>query len=104
LVSRKVGKKDMQALLKGKTVTSMEDDSSAYSSSSVSKAFNEKVEEFLEETSSSDLRRLKLKKRRHKEDFRFLMQLKFISSLSAPGEPVGVLAAQSVGEPSTQMT
>ncbi|KFB45117.1 hypothetical protein ZHAS_00013038 [Anopheles sinensis] len=33
-----------------------------------------------------------------------LMQLKASTSLVAPGEPVGVLAAQSIGEPSTQMT
>lgn len=32
------------------------------------------------------------------------MQLKFMSALAAPGEAVGVIAAQSVGEPSTQMT
>ncbi|KAL5707886.1 DNA-directed RNA polymerase [Ranunculus cassubicifolius] len=33
-----------------------------------------------------------------------LMMLKYLSSLAQPGEPVGVIAAQSVGEPSTQMT
>uniref|UniRef100_A0A182T4I2 DNA-directed RNA polymerase n=1 Tax=Anopheles maculatus TaxID=74869 RepID=A0A182T4I2_9DIPT len=33
-----------------------------------------------------------------------LMQVKGSGSLAAPGEPVGVLAAQSIGEPSTQMT
>uniref|UniRef100_A0A182W273 DNA-directed RNA polymerase subunit n=1 Tax=Anopheles minimus TaxID=112268 RepID=A0A182W273_9DIPT len=33
-----------------------------------------------------------------------LMQVKASESLVAPGEPVGVLAAQSIGEPSTQMT
>ncbi|XVE96012.1 hypothetical protein REPUB_Repub02eG0185000 [Reevesia pubescens] len=38
------------------------------------------------------------------EDFLKLLKLKFLSSLAQPGEPVGVLAAQSVGEPSTQMT
>jgi DNA-directed RNA polymerase I subunit RPA1 len=32
------------------------------------------------------------------------MHFKFQSSIVNPGEPVGVLAAQSVGEPSTQMT
>ena len=32
------------------------------------------------------------------------MELKYMRSLAAPGEAVGVLAAQSVGEPSTQMT
>lgn len=36
--------------------------------------------------------------------FRRLMELKYMRSLAAPGEAVGVLAAQSVGEPSTQMT
>lgn len=38
------------------------------------------------------------------EDFMKLMNHKYFSSLAQPGEPVGVLAAQSVGEPSTQMT
>ncbi|KAF6245033.1 hypothetical protein COO60DRAFT_1650460 [Scenedesmus sp. NREL 46B-D3] len=38
------------------------------------------------------------------DDFRALMHLKFMSALAAPGEAVGVIAAQSVGEPSTQMT
>jgi len=32
------------------------------------------------------------------------MLLKFMRSLAAPGEAVGVIAAQSIGEPSTQMT
>lgn len=38
------------------------------------------------------------------EDFLKLMEHKYVLSLAQPGEPVGVLAAQSVGEPSTQMT
>jgi DNA-directed RNA polymerase I subunit RPA1 len=36
--------------------------------------------------------------------FRALMELKYLRSLIDPGEAVGVLAAQSIGEPSTQMT
>jgi DNA-directed RNA polymerase I subunit RPA1 len=32
------------------------------------------------------------------------MQLKYQNSLADPGEAVGLLAAQSIGEPSTQMT
>lgn len=32
------------------------------------------------------------------------LKLKAMKSLAAPGEPVGLLAAQSIGEPSTQMT
>ncbi|BFZ63239.1 hypothetical protein YB2330_004359 [Saitoella coloradoensis] len=39
-----------------------------------------------------------------KKKFRALMQLKYINSLVHPGEAVGILASQSVGEPSTQMT
>jgi hypothetical protein len=40
----------------------------------------------------------------HPPEFRDLMLLKFMRSLAAPGEAVGVIAAQSIGEPSTQMT
>ena len=38
------------------------------------------------------------------EEFKRLMNLRYLSSLAAPGEAVGCVAAQSVGEPSTQMT
>lgn len=37
-------------------------------------------------------------------NFLQLMEHKYVSSLAQPGEPVGVLASQSVGEPATQMT
>lgn len=40
----------------------------------------------------------------NKERFRALMNLKYMHSLVEPGEAVGLLAAQSIGEPSTQMT
>ncbi|EDW32058.1 GL11448 [Drosophila persimilis] len=33
-----------------------------------------------------------------------IMRMKSIKALAAPGEPVGLIAAQSIGEPSTQMT
>jgi DNA-directed RNA polymerase I subunit RPA1 len=36
--------------------------------------------------------------------FRALMNLKYMQSLVEPGEAVGLLAAQGIGEPSTQMT
>ncbi|KAH6595364.1 hypothetical protein BASA50_005882 [Batrachochytrium salamandrivorans] len=36
--------------------------------------------------------------------FKALMELKYMHSLVEPGEAVGLLAAQSIGEPSTQMT
>ncbi|XP_040570911.1 DNA-directed RNA polymerase I subunit RPA1 [Lepeophtheirus salmonis] len=38
------------------------------------------------------------------EQFRDIMYAKYMKSMVDPGEPVGVLAGQSVGEPSTQMT
>ncbi|KAL6757628.1 hypothetical protein V8C86DRAFT_3135173 [Haematococcus lacustris] len=37
-------------------------------------------------------------------EFEAMMHLKFMRALAAPGEAVGVVAAQSIGEPSTQMT
>ncbi|KAJ8721870.1 hypothetical protein PYW08_004272 [Mythimna loreyi] len=39
-----------------------------------------------------------------KEKFIEVMNAKYLESMAAPGEPVGLLAAQSIGEPSTQMT
>lgn len=39
-----------------------------------------------------------------KDHFLTLMELRYMNSLAAPGESVGVIAAQSIGEPSTQMT
>lgn len=38
------------------------------------------------------------------KSFRDVINIKGMSALAAPGEPVGLLAAQSIGEPSTQMT
>ncbi|KAK1412905.1 hypothetical protein QVD17_34501 [Tagetes erecta] len=40
----------------------------------------------------------------NREDLLMLIRQKYLSSLAQPGEPVGVIAGQSVGEPSTQMT
>lgn len=39
-----------------------------------------------------------------KDKFLDIMNAKYLESMAAPGEPVGLLAAQSIGEPSTQMT
>merc|ERR1711871_1614534 len=38
------------------------------------------------------------------QDFAQFMHQKYLKSLAQPGEAVGVIAAQSMGEPSTQMT
>jgi DNA-directed RNA polymerase I subunit RPA1 len=37
-------------------------------------------------------------------EFRKLAHLKYIKSLIEPGEAVGILAGQGIGEPSTQMS
>jgi len=39
-----------------------------------------------------------------KSEFRTLMDLKYLRSMIDPGEAVGIIAGQSIGEPSTQMT
>ncbi|KAF7381991.1 hypothetical protein HZH66_013423 [Vespula vulgaris] len=39
-----------------------------------------------------------------KTELRDLLSMKVMKSICPPGEPVGLLAAQSIGEPSTQMT
>ncbi|KAL9617093.1 MAG: hypothetical protein Q9160_008083 [Pyrenula sp. 1 TL-2023] len=39
-----------------------------------------------------------------KKTFKGIMDMKYLRSLIDPGEAVGIVAAQSVGEPSTQMT
>lgn len=85
-----------------------EDDNKAAEESleAMSEAFEGKVEGFIASSKSSEeeKERLHLIKHKDREDFRYLMSLKYASSLAQPGEPVGCLAAQSVGEPSTQMT
>ncbi|XP_010251904.1 PREDICTED: DNA-directed RNA polymerase I subunit 1 [Nelumbo nucifera] len=64
-------------------------------------ALEGKAKDYIDTLSKKKLKSLNLRKRK---DFMKLMRSKYISSLAQPGEPVGVVAAQSVGEPSTQMT
>ena len=73
-------------------------------------SISEKYAHALEEYISKNTDGLLITKK-HKEggvvsekQFRALMWLRYMNSLVNPGEAVGVLAAQSVGEPSTQMT
>jgi DNA-directed RNA polymerase I subunit RPA1 len=58
------------------------------------------AENFIRDFSSKQRNSIPLKH----ADFLQLMEHKYVSSLAQPGEPVGVLASQSVGEPATQMT
>lgn len=64
-------------------------------------AFENKVQEFIGGLSKEKRQALKLK---NQNKFLNLMGLKYVSSLAQPGEAVGVIAGQSIGEPSTQMT
>ena len=59
------------------------------------------IEDFL--AKSDNLKKLE-KEQVTADQFRALMWLKYMRSLAEPGEAVGLLAAQSLGEPSTQMT
>ncbi|MED6108851.1 hypothetical protein PIB30_028051 [Stylosanthes scabra] len=63
-------------------------------------AFKGKAENFIRDFSSKQRNYSSLKR----SDFLKLMEHKYVSSLVQPGEAVGVLASQSVGEPATQMT
>lgn len=61
-------------------------------------ALRQKALQFAEKFSLEQNTSLSLK------EFLRLVEHKYLTSLAQPGEPVGVLAAQSIGEPSTQMT
>ncbi|KAL3142271.1 hypothetical protein ABBQ38_002614 [Trebouxia sp. C0009 RCD-2024] len=82
-----------------------------------SEAFGDALGEYVRSNPDSSLKPGTKKKRKSgslgsetlldpesQEGFQRLMELKYMRSLAAPGEAVGVIAAQSVGEPSTQMT
>ncbi|XP_043692047.1 DNA-directed RNA polymerase I subunit 1 [Telopea speciosissima] len=64
-------------------------------------ALKAKAKDFISCLSEKEREGLRLMKQK---DFMKLLKHKYLSSLAEPGEPVGVIAAQSVGEPSTQMT
>ncbi|OCH92152.1 beta and beta-prime subunits of DNA dependent RNA-polymerase [Obba rivulosa] len=79
---------------------------------STSEKFAQKVEEYVEKNPHG-----LLKKKGHEDSrssckskalpakqFKLLMNVKYMRSLVEPGEAVGLLASQGVGEPSTQMT
>ncbi|QLQ81703.1 hypothetical protein HG537_0F04640 [Torulaspora globosa] len=67
---------------------------------SVSEKFQDKLESYLDSNATA----LKSHGNVNEKKFRALMQLKYMRSLINPGEAVGIIASQSVGEPSTQMT
>ena len=70
----------------------------------ISESFDSQLKDFLKKLPKKKKKALGLHKHKDRSEFKELMTLNFISSCAEPGEPVGVLAAQSIGEPSTQMT
>ncbi|RMD40401.1 hypothetical protein DV735_g4715, partial [Chaetothyriales sp. CBS 134920] len=74
--------------------------------SSTSEAFASALATYVKENPDNLLRDKKLNPNGSvsKKVFNPIMDLKYLRSLVDPGEAVGVVAAQSIGEPSTQMT
>lgn len=74
---------------------------------STSETFAKALEHYVEENPDKlikDKKSVGVEGTVSKKTFRSIMDLKYMRSLVEPGEAVGVVAAQSVGEPSTQMT
>ena len=73
---------------------------------SVSDKFEEKLDSFIEQNEKLFVSSKEAKNNGGltSKKFKALMQLKYMRSLINPGEAVGIIASQSVGEPSTQMT
>lgn len=75
---------------------------------SVSDKFEEKLDNFIDKNEDLFVSSKKAKANGGNgitsKKFKALMQLKYMRSLINPGEAVGIIASQSVGEPSTQMT
>eukprot|EP01124_Arcella_intermedia_P012270 TRINITY_DN1860_c0_g1_i1.p1 TRINITY_DN1860_c0_g1~~TRINITY_DN1860_c0_g1_i1.p1 ORF type:complete len:1681 (-),score=261.51 TRINITY_DN1860_c0_g1_i1:48-4424(-) len=78
---------------------------STYSPGTYLGSISEKYSAALETYISKNLHRFSGKKNsKAANEFRELIYMKYMFSLAQPGENVGVLAGQSIGEPSTQMT
>ncbi|KAI0700751.1 hypothetical protein BC835DRAFT_1326250 [Cytidiella melzeri] len=74
---------------------------------STSEKFAELLDEYCNKLKAARHEGTRFKKRDEvisRTAFRSLMHLKYMRSLVEPGEAVGLLASQGVGEPSTQMT
>lgn len=74
---------------------------------SVSDKFEEKLDKFIDASPELFVSSKEAKSNGNgmtSKKFKALMQLKYMRSVINPGEAVGIIASQSVGEPSTQMT
>ncbi|KAL4876263.1 beta and beta-prime subunits of DNA dependent RNA-polymerase [Aspergillus karnatakaensis] len=75
---------------------------------STSEAFSQALKKYEDANTKGLLKDKKNKKaenaRLSKKNFETLMNMKYMNSVVDPGEAVGIVAGQSIGEPSTQMT
>ncbi|CAH2351349.1 DNA-directed RNA polymerase I subunit Rpa190p [[Candida] railenensis] len=73
---------------------------------SVSEKFQDNLDDFISKHGElfASKKDSNSNKKLTEKKFRALMQLKYMRSLIHPGESVGIIASQSIGEPSTQMT
>ncbi|EMG49787.1 hypothetical protein SBY92_004773 [Candida maltosa Xu316] len=74
---------------------------------SVSEKFQDKLDDYISKNPTvfaQSKEEAKSTGKLTEKKFRALMQLKYMRSLINPGEAVGIIASQSIGEPSTQMT
>ncbi|XP_046400249.1 DNA-directed RNA polymerase I subunit RPA1 isoform X2 [Ischnura elegans] len=77
--------------------------SSKFNMGSVYGSVSERMDELMEKYLAEASQREKVSSSR-KRDVRNLVYSKSMETICPPGDPVGLLAAQSIGEPSTQMT
>lgn len=74
---------------------------------SVSEVFDQQLEDFISKNPQLFISKKDAKAGLpgvQEKTFRALMQLKYMQSIVDPGEAVGIIASESIGEPSTQMT
>ncbi|KAH9297471.1 hypothetical protein KI387_029153, partial [Taxus chinensis] len=100
LVIQRLGKDQFDELIRQSSNKEKSLISDSYTND-LPEALRKKVQDFINNLSNEKKKSLNLE---DQNNFMNLMRLKYITSLAQPGEPVGVIAGQSIGEPSTQMT
>jgi len=75
-----------------------------YCVGAISERLQSKVDEYVQQNSDEVLASVGSETTITPESLELLVWVKYLRSLACPGEAVGCVAAQSVGEPSTQMT
>ncbi|KAI9370808.1 hypothetical protein BJX61DRAFT_513951 [Aspergillus egyptiacus] len=71
---------------------------------STSESFSQALKKYEENTKLLRDKKKSIDGIMSKKEFNMLMNMKYMNSVVDPGEAVGIMAGQSIGEPSTQMT